>query len=208
MPGCRIPACPSMATAGRSSRRRLRSVLRRAQRDQIESFWFFMCALSRSGDLAAIAGRPAAAVDLAQEVLGRRHVVLDLDVLEHLVGEAELLGEQIHDLVIVLRFEDRLDDLLAPLQRAVRGGARAVHLELVRSAGGRCCSAPRIERREVVGCGSATTSSSSLLMPFCRLGDARHGVAAVAEHHHRLDVGCAGRPAPRAGSPRRTTASR
>ena len=34
--------------------------------------------------LAAVAGRPAAAVDLAQKVLGRRHVVLDLDVLEHL----------------------------------------------------------------------------------------------------------------------------
>ena len=48
--------------------------------------------------LTAVAGRPAAAVDLAQDIFGIRHIVLDLDVLEHLVGEAELLGEEIHDL--------------------------------------------------------------------------------------------------------------
>ena len=75
--------------------------------------------------LAAVAGRPAAAVDLAQDVLGHGQIVLDLDVLEHLVGEAELLGQEIHDLVVVLRFEDRLDDLLAPLDRAVGRRARA-----------------------------------------------------------------------------------
>ena len=73
--------------------------------------------------LAAIAGGPAAAIDLAQQSSGSGTIVLDLDVLEHLVGEAELLGQQIHDLDIVLRLEDRLDDLLAPLQRAV-GGVR------------------------------------------------------------------------------------
>ena len=42
---------------------------------------------------------------------------------------------------------------------------------------------------KVVGCGSATTSSSSFSMPFTRLGHAGDGVAAVAEHHHRLDGG-------------------
>ena len=75
------------------------------------------------GRLAAVTGRPAAAIDLAQQILRRGHVVLDLDVLEHLVGEAQLLCEQVHDFVVVLRLEDRLHDLLTPLDGAVRRGA-------------------------------------------------------------------------------------
>ena len=75
--------------------------------------------------LAAVAGRPAAAIDLAQDIFGHRHIVLDLDVLEHPVGEAELLGEEIHDLSIVFGLEDRLYDLLAPLHRAIGSDARA-----------------------------------------------------------------------------------
>src|SRR5664280_1324264 len=69
--------------------------------------------------LAAVAGGPAAAVDLAKDVFRHRQIVLDLDVLEHQLGEAEFLGEEIHHLIVVLRFEDRLDDLLAPLERAI-----------------------------------------------------------------------------------------
>src|SRR5882757_9597791 len=80
--------------------------------------------------LAAIAGRPSTAVDLTQDVFGVRLVVLDLDVLEHAVGKAELLGEEIHRFVVVLRLEDRLDNLLAPLKRAVRCRARAAAFEL------------------------------------------------------------------------------
>src|SRR6266436_9780698 len=60
------------------------------------------------GRLPAIAGRPAAAIDLAQDVLGRYRAVVDLDVLA---------------------LEHRFYDLLAPLQRAIGGGARSVHLE-------------------------------------------------------------------------------
>ena len=71
------------------------------------------------GRLAAVAGRPAAAIDFAEDILRHRHIVLDLDVLEHQVGEAELLGEEIHHLVVVFGLEDRLDDLLAPLDRPV-----------------------------------------------------------------------------------------
>jgi hypothetical protein len=52
--------------------------------------------------LTAIAGGPAAAVDLAQDVIGQRLAVLDLDVLEHLVGEAEFLGQQIEDFTVAL----------------------------------------------------------------------------------------------------------
>jgi len=80
--------------------------------------------------LAAVAGGPAAAVDLAQDVLRHGPVVLDLDVLEHQVGKAKLLRQTVQDLVIVLRLEDGLDDLLAPLDRAVGGRARARSLEL------------------------------------------------------------------------------
>ena len=69
--------------------------------------------------LAAVAGRPAAAIHFAENVLGDRQVVLDLDVLEHLVGKAALLGDAVHDLEIVLGFENRLDDLFAPLHRAI-----------------------------------------------------------------------------------------
>ena len=75
------------------------------------------------GRLAAIAGRPAATIDLAQDVFGRHRSILDLDVLEHLIGEAELSGKQVHYVIVVLALEDRFDDLLAPLQRAVRGSA-------------------------------------------------------------------------------------
>src|SRR4029079_3117231 len=86
--------------------------------------------LEALGRLPAIAGRPAAAVHLTQDILRLGQIVLDLDVLEHLVGEAELLRQEIDDLEVVLRFEDRLHDLLAPLQRAVRGNARTLALEL------------------------------------------------------------------------------
>jgi len=75
------------------------------------------------GRLAAIAGRPAAAIDLAQDVFGGHRAVVDFDVLEHPVGEAELAGEHVHHVVVVLRFEGRRHDLLAPLQRPV--GCRA-----------------------------------------------------------------------------------
>jgi hypothetical protein len=82
--------------------------------------------LQALGRLSAVARRPAATIDLAQQVFRYRNVVLDLDVLEHLLGVAELFGEEVHHLVVVFRLEDRLDDLFAPLDRPVRGRARAV----------------------------------------------------------------------------------
>src|SRR5258708_33930640 len=81
------------------------------------------------GRLPAIAGRPAAAIDLAQDVLGRYRAVVDLDVLEQLLREAELTSKQVHGVVVVLALEHRFYDLLAPLQRAIGGAARSVHLE-------------------------------------------------------------------------------
>src|SRR4029453_18551921 len=81
------------------------------------------------GRLTAIPGRPPAAIDLAQDVLCRDRTILDFDVLEHLVSEAELSGKHVHDIVVILALEDRFDDLLAPLQRAVGGGARSFPLK-------------------------------------------------------------------------------
>ncbi len=57
-----------------------------------------------------------------------RMSLLVSDVLAQLVSEAELLGHQIEDLVIIFRLENRLDDLIAPLQRPIRGRARAARL--------------------------------------------------------------------------------
>ena len=53
------------------------------------------------GRLAAIARRPAAAVHLTQDVFRYRKVVLDFDLLEHRLGEAEFLGHEIDDFEIV-----------------------------------------------------------------------------------------------------------
>ena len=94
----------------------LRIVLRRPEADQVEFRLVLHMCLEALRRLTAITGRPASAIDLAQQIGRIRPVVLDLDVLEHLVGKAELLGEEIHDLVVVLRLEGWFDDLLAPLQ--------------------------------------------------------------------------------------------
>src|SRR3546814_1593265 len=45
--------------------------------------------------LAGVADRPGPAIELAGDVLDQRLGAVHLDVLEHLVGEAELLGEEI-----------------------------------------------------------------------------------------------------------------
>ncbi len=116
----RAPARPRQAVHFAAD---LRIILRRAQRDHVELGLIAHVCLEPLGRLAAIAGRPAAAIDLAQDVLGRHRSILDLDVLEHAIGKAELAGEQVHDVVVVLALEHRRDDLLAPLQRAVGGGA-------------------------------------------------------------------------------------
>src|SRR5215510_8643731 len=78
--------------------------------------------------LTAVAGRPASAVDFAKNILRLRQVAVDLDVPEHPVGEPKLLGDEIHDLQVVLGLEDWLDDLVAPLYRAVGGNPRSLGL--------------------------------------------------------------------------------
>ena len=87
------PARPGQAVVVAAD---LRVVLRRAQRHEVELVLVLHMRLEALRRLPAIAGRPAAAVDLAQDVLGHRLSSVDLDVLEHPLGEAELLREQVH----------------------------------------------------------------------------------------------------------------
>src|ERR1700730_15118268 len=60
-----------------------RIVLRRPHRDQIELALVLHVRLEPFRRLTAITGRPAATIDLTQNILGRYRVVFDLDVLEH-----------------------------------------------------------------------------------------------------------------------------
>ena len=140
------------------------------ERHRVEGVLVLHVQLQALRRLARVADRQRAAVELARHVL-RQHaaLVVDLDVLEHLLLEAELLGEQIHDLVIGLGLEERPEDLLAPLQRAVRRGERAVRLEGRRPAAGRRRPCGRASPRPV-GCGSTTTSRSSFSNAFLRSG--------------------------------------
>src|SRR3569623_3076641 len=93
----------------------IRIVLRRARSHQSELVLVLHMRLQALGRLAAVTGGPATANDFAQNVFRRRQIVLDLDVLEQLVSEAELLGDEIHNFEIILHLEDRFYDLLVPL---------------------------------------------------------------------------------------------
>ena len=78
--------------------------------------------------LTGVADSPCAFVDFPQHVFGFRLFPFflavgphDFAVLDELFVEAEFLGECVHDRVICLRLEQRADDALTPLNRAVRG---------------------------------------------------------------------------------------
>ena len=102
------------------------------------------------------------------------------------VGEAELAGEHVHHVVVVLALEDRLDDLLAPLQRAVGGGARSVHLEA--GAGRQQVGAVLAlgEHRPGRRIGIAHDQEIELLDALRRFRHARDRVAAVSHDEHGL----------------------
>ena len=67
-------------------------------------------------------------LEMEDEVLANAGV----DVFEELFGEPEFLGEQVHDRVIRFRLENRVKDLVPPLQCAVGRGHRAIGFELGR----------------------------------------------------------------------------
>ena len=115
-------------------------------------------------------------------------VVLDLDVLEHLVGKTEFLGKAVDDLEIVFRLEDRLDHLFAPLDRAVRCRARTRGFEL------------RADRQQIGAVlalavngkrGRMRITHHQQFEPLDTLrhfGHTRHGIAAMAHHEHGFDI--------------------
>ena len=184
----RSPARPRQAIIVTAD---FRIVLRRPHGHQIELALVLHMGLEALRRLPAIAGRPAAAVHLSKHILGFRQIVLDLDVLEHLVGEAEFLGHQIDDFEVILAFEHRLDDLLAPLQRTVRGDTRALALELrgdrqnvnaVRATG------LDGERRPGGRMRVGDDQQFERLQSFERFRDARDAVAGVSLDKHRLDI--------------------
>ena len=104
------------------------------QRGGVEGLAVLRVELEPLGALAGVADRPHPLVDLAGDVLDVRLVGLrvDLDVPEQLVGESQLARELRHDGVVRKRLPHRIDDLVAPLDGAVRRGDRAVGLELGR----------------------------------------------------------------------------
>ena len=159
-----------------------------AQRDQIEILLVGHMRLQPFGGLSGIAGRPAAAVDFAQNIFGHRTVVFDLDVLEHLVVKTEFLGEAVDDLVIVFGFKDRIDHFLAPLDRAVRGGTRSGCFEL-------CADRQQIGAVLALAVngkgGRMRIAHHQQFEPLDALGHFRHtghGVTAMAHDEHGFDI--------------------
>src|SRR3546814_9571391 len=71
--------------------------------------------------LAGIADRPAPVIELAGDVLDQRLGSVHLDVLEHLVGETELLGQEVHDLVVGLRSEEHKSELQSLMRISYAG---------------------------------------------------------------------------------------
>src|SRR5258708_19567818 len=78
-----------------------------SQGDELEVLLVGHVQLEALRRLATIAGRPAAAIDLAEDVLGDGPVALDLYVLEHPVTEAHPLPHKLHHLVLALPLHDR-----------------------------------------------------------------------------------------------------
>jgi hypothetical protein len=97
-----------------------------------------------------------ALVDFAQDVVrhGLVHALdlLHLVVLAELLAEAQAVGELLHDHVVAAAFPQRLDHLLAPLERAVRRGDGTAGFEL-RARGQQVDGAVLVEVVRVAGHG-------------------------------------------------------
>src|SRR5262249_17490843 len=137
--------------------------------------------------LAAVACRPAPAIDFAQDVFWQWTVAFDLDVLEQTIGKAEFLGHEIHDLIIVFGLETRRHDLFAPLQRAVGCDTRTGGFKLSaywQQVGAILAASMERQRRP---CGRMWISDDQELEFFHsreRSWNAGNAVAGVALHKH------------------------
>ena len=165
----------------------VRQILRGAKRHDVELVLVFHVRFQPFGRLPAISGRPATAIDLAQNILRRRDAILDPDVLEHQIGEAETRSQQVNGLVVALGFERRLHDLLAPLQRTVGSGARAVHFERAANRQQVGIVLAGIERRESGRMRIGDHKQIQLVHRLYRLREACDGIAAVSENDQRAD---------------------
>ena len=138
--------------------------------------------------LAGVADGPHAAVEFAGDILDQRFIVLDLDVLAQLLFDAELFRQLVHNGVIRQRLEQRCDHPVAPLQRTVGGGHRAVGFEL----GG------RRQQIDAVGAvvhhrgrgriGIDDDQRLQLLHRLLHLHAAGLAVGRVAPEDHRFDI--------------------
>ena len=91
---------------------------------RFEAFWA----------LAGVANGPDAFVDFTQDVFWHRFVhafdFLHFVVLDQLFAKAQFVGQLVHDHVVRAAFPQRIDDLLAPLQRAIGRRARTAGFKL------------------------------------------------------------------------------
>jgi hypothetical protein len=133
--------CPNKAKANRSNRHRSRNpflCLCRLgfQGFHIEQVHVLHVSLQALRALAGVANGPYRLVDFAQDVFDHGFVhafdFLQLVVLDQLGTEAQFLRQLVHDHVIRAAFPQRFNHLFTPLDRAVRGCARAAGFKLRR----------------------------------------------------------------------------
>ncbi len=161
----------------------------RPQRRLVEGVLVGHVELHPLGRLAGIADRPHAAVELARDVLDDGSPFSSRAMLRNIrSAEAELVGEHRHDGVVGQALEQRLDHLLAPLQRAVRRGHRAIGLELRRRRQQVNAVGPVMHDRADGRIGVDDDEEIELLHRLLHLRPARLAVRRVAPEHHRPGV--------------------
>ena len=71
--------------------------------------------------LAGVTDGPHTSVNFTQNIFDQRLVAVHFIVLDQLITEAQLAGKQVHDFMVGLGLEQRFDDLVTPLDRAIGG---------------------------------------------------------------------------------------
>ena len=80
--------------------------------------------------LAGVTDGPHAFIEFTGYVFDQRFLTVDLDIFEQLLIKPEFLRELVHDGVVGQGLEQRLDDLVTPLQRTVGRSDRTISFEL------------------------------------------------------------------------------
>ena len=101
------------------------------QRRPVERVLVCHVQLDPLGRLAGIADCPHPGIELPRDAFDVRRIrVVHLDVAEEAVRPAELVGEHADDFMVSLGLEQRINHLVAPLERPVGRRDRAISLEL------------------------------------------------------------------------------